>query len=109
MKQGIRVEKFISLQKCKQGGVRVREHTWLFFRITDPEQGYPVPVWSMLPWYPWCVSLKFPNLPARIPWQFWQISTVQKLYLECRLSVALGRALLRSMFIAEDFLGDLGF
>ena len=43
-------------QKCKQGGGRVREHTWLFFRITDPEQGYLVPAWSMLPWYPWCFT-----------------------------------------------------
>ena len=26
-----------------------------FFRISDPEQGYPVLAWNLLPWCPWCV------------------------------------------------------
>ena len=47
-----------NFRKCKQGGRCVREHTWLSFRITDPEQGYPVLAWNMLPRYPGCVSLK---------------------------------------------------
>ena len=42
----------------------------LFFRITYPEQGYPVLAWNMLSKYPCCVSLKSPILPARILWQF---------------------------------------
>ena len=52
-------------QKSKQGGGRVRKHTWFFLWIPDPEQGCPVLAWNMLPVYPWCVSLNFPKLDLK--------------------------------------------
>ena len=51
-----------NFRKKKQGGGRVRGHTWLFLWIPDPEQGCPVLAWNILPRYPWCVSLNSPKL-----------------------------------------------
>ena len=90
----------------------MREHTGLFFWITYLEQGYLFLAWNMLLKHPLCVSLKSPILPARILWQFLQISMVQTLYLEFWFCVALRRALLEIYVFNEllwNFLGDHGF
>ena len=54
----------------KADGACVNTPGRLFFRISYPEQRYPVLAWNMLPNYPWSVSLNSQILPARVLWQF---------------------------------------
>ena len=65
----------------------MRELTWLFFRITCLEQGFLVLAWNMF-------HTEIPKLCSSHSLEVLQISTVQKLYLECRFSVVLIIALL---------------
>ena len=62
----------------------------------------PVLAWNLLPWYPWCDSLKSPNLFCTHSLAVLQISMEQKLYLDCRFSVALKRALLGIYVISKQ-------
>ena len=70
------------------------KHTWLFFQISDPEQGYFGPGLELVALVPVVCFTEIPKPSCSHSLAFLQISMVQKLYLECTFSVALKRALL---------------